>query len=49
MASAEKPTTISGGCLCEAIRYTITFPPDHDFLNSVGGGFLAVTLFSITF
>ncbi|KID89435.1 Ribonucleases P/MRP protein subunit [Metarhizium guizhouense ARSEF 977] len=25
------PTTISGGCLCEGVRYTITFPADHDF------------------
>ena len=26
---------VQGGCLCEAIRYTITFPPDHDFSKSV--------------
>jgi hypothetical protein len=27
--------SVQGGCLCEAVRYTITFPPDHDFSKSV--------------
>ncbi|KAH6888126.1 Mss4-like protein [Thelonectria olida] len=25
------PESITGGCLCGAIRYTITFPPNHSF------------------
>ncbi|OAA75254.1 Mss4-like protein [Akanthomyces lecanii RCEF 1005] len=29
--TTELPTRVSGGCLCEALRYTITFPQDHDF------------------
>ncbi|OAR01902.1 hypothetical protein LLEC1_06512 [Akanthomyces lecanii] len=29
--AAELPTSVSGGCLCNGIRYTITFPPGHDF------------------
>ncbi|OAA55626.1 Mss4-like protein [Cordyceps fumosorosea ARSEF 2679] len=32
--TTELPTTVSGGCLCEGVRYTITFPPDHDFLRA---------------
>ncbi|KAI1212696.1 glutathione-dependent formaldehyde-activating GFA [Annulohypoxylon truncatum] len=28
-----KPTSITGGCLCGAIRYKVDFPSDHDFLN----------------
>ncbi|KAJ6439282.1 glutathione-dependent formaldehyde-activating enzyme domain-containing protein [Purpureocillium lavendulum] len=36
MASTEKPKTISGGCLCESVRYTITVPPDHDFDDAIG-------------
>ncbi|ATY60900.1 putative glutathione-dependent formaldehyde-activating protein [Cordyceps militaris CM01] len=28
------PTRVSGGCLCQGVRYTITFPPSHDFLNA---------------
>ena len=34
-ASMMAPTTISGGCLCEGVRYTITFPADHDFTAQV--------------
>ncbi|KAJ3493092.1 hypothetical protein NLG97_g4956 [Lecanicillium saksenae] len=30
--SSELPTRVSGGCLCEKIRYTVNFPEDHDFL-----------------
>ncbi|KAH8676966.1 Mss4-like protein [Ilyonectria robusta] len=29
--SSDTPESITGGCLCGAIRYTITFPPDHPF------------------
>lgn len=29
-----KPTTITGGCLCAALRYTVTLPPSHDFPSS---------------
>lgn len=25
------PKTITGGCLCTAVRYRVTFPPNHDF------------------
>lgn len=35
MSTTDKPSSISGGCLCEAVRYNITFPSDHDFLKSV--------------
>lgn len=39
MASGEKlvqkPETITGGCVCESVRYVVTFPPDHDFAHSV--------------
>jgi len=35
MSSAEKPNVIYGGCLCESVRYTVTFPPDHDFAKAV--------------
>ncbi|KAL7930408.1 Mss4-like protein [Trichoderma chlorosporum] len=34
MTSNEKPEAITGGCLCASVRYTVTFPPDHDFANS---------------
>lgn len=30
-----KPSTITGGCLCGAIRYQVDFPEDHDFLDNV--------------
>ncbi|GJN73889.1 glutathione-dependent formaldehyde-activating enzyme domain-containing protein [Purpureocillium lilacinum] len=36
MASSDKPKTISGGCLCGSVRYTITVPPDHDFDDAIG-------------
>ncbi|KAJ6444095.1 ribonucleases P/MRP protein subunit [Purpureocillium lavendulum] len=26
--------TIRGGCLCESVRYTINFPPDHEFIKA---------------
>jgi hypothetical protein len=26
-----KPKFITGGCLCEALRYRIDFPENHDF------------------
>lgn len=35
MSSTDKPETITGGCVCASVRYTVTFPPDHDFTNSV--------------
>ncbi|KAM0356008.1 hypothetical protein ACHAPU_000401 [Fusarium lateritium] len=31
MASEEYPTSVSGGCLCGSVRYTITLPPSHDW------------------
>ncbi|KAK7972957.1 glutathione-dependent formaldehyde-activating enzyme [Apiospora saccharicola] len=30
----RKPRTISGGCLCRAVRYKVDFKEDHDFLKS---------------
>ncbi|KAF7552084.1 hypothetical protein G7046_g7526 [Stylonectria norvegica] len=36
MASPTTPSTITGGCLCGSIRYTVTFPPSHDFSTAVG-------------
>lgn len=35
MAKDTKPHVVQGGCLCGSVRYTITFPPDHDFASSV--------------
>lgn len=35
MASQDRPAEIKGGCLCEAVRYKITFPTDHKFENGV--------------
>ncbi|KAK8141743.1 hypothetical protein G3M48_009975 [Beauveria asiatica] len=32
--TTELPSRVSGGCLCKGIRYTITFPKDHDFMRS---------------
>lgn len=29
------PTSVSGGCLCEKIRYTVTFPKGHSFIDAV--------------
>ncbi|KAI8675248.1 CENP-V/GFA domain-containing protein [Fusarium keratoplasticum] len=34
MASEEYPTTVSGGCLCGSVRYTVTFPASHDWKRS---------------
>ncbi|KAF5004006.1 hypothetical protein FDECE_9472 [Fusarium decemcellulare] len=34
MASEEYPTTVSGGCLCGSVRYSVTFPPSHDWKKS---------------
>jgi hypothetical protein len=34
-SSNEKPETITGGCVCGSVRYIVTFPPNHDFANSV--------------
>jgi len=34
MPTDAKPETIEGGCLCEGVRYKITFPPDHDFAKA---------------
>ncbi|KAI1339287.1 glutathione-dependent formaldehyde-activating GFA [Xylariaceae sp. FL0016] len=36
VANFPKPTSITGGCLCGAIRYRVDFPKDHDFLKSSG-------------
>ncbi|KAK2026939.1 glutathione-dependent formaldehyde-activating enzyme [Colletotrichum zoysiae] len=36
MSSAElgpKPKTVAGGCLCAALRYSVTFPASHDFAS----------------
>ncbi|KAL7816636.1 Mss4-like protein [Trichoderma gracile] len=33
-SSDDRPKTITGGCVCASVRYTVTFPPDHDFANS---------------
>ena len=30
-----KPKYVTGGCLCESLRYRIDFPEDHDFEKSV--------------
>ncbi|CEJ81210.1 hypothetical protein VHEMI01352 [[Torrubiella] hemipterigena] len=32
----SKPTEITGGCLCESVRYTIKFPANHDWDDCVG-------------
>ncbi|KAF9873792.1 duf636 domain protein [Colletotrichum karsti] len=29
-----KPTTLTGGCLCAKLRYTVTLPATHDFVKS---------------
>lgn len=29
------PARATGGCLCGAIRYTVVFPPGHDFVSNV--------------
>ncbi|KAM0258180.1 hypothetical protein ACHAQJ_003948 [Trichoderma viride] len=34
-SSNEIPETITGGCVCGSIRYIVTFPPNHDFANSI--------------
>ncbi|KAM3524873.1 hypothetical protein NHJ13051_004287 [Beauveria bassiana] len=34
--TTELPSCVTGGCLCKGIRYTITFPKDHDFMRSSG-------------
>ncbi|KAK5653924.1 hypothetical protein OQA88_7849 [Cercophora sp. LCS_1] len=34
MADFPTPKYITGGCLCGALRYEVTFPPDHDFKSS---------------
>lgn len=35
MSSPSTPSSIQGGCLCRSVRYTITFPPNHDFSKAV--------------
>ncbi|CRK19005.1 putative glutathione-dependent formaldehyde-activating enzyme like protein [Verticillium longisporum] len=54
MSLGPIPETITGSCLCTALRYKITFPPSHDFAaasrlcqctqcrKQTGGLFLAV-------
>ncbi|KAL2143801.1 hypothetical protein VTI28DRAFT_10016 [Corynascus sepedonium] len=32
--SFPAPKFITGGCLCNSIRYRVDFPPDHDFTAS---------------
>ncbi|KAI1448977.1 glutathione-dependent formaldehyde-activating GFA [Annulohypoxylon stygium] len=32
----KKPTSVTGGCLCSAIKYKVDFPNDHDFLKLSG-------------
>ncbi|EQB57394.1 glutathione-dependent formaldehyde-activating enzyme [Colletotrichum gloeosporioides Cg-14] len=29
-----KPTTLTGGCLCAKLRYTVTLPRSHDFVKN---------------
>lgn len=43
-----KPTFITGGCLCGALRYRVEFPEDHDFLKSVSLSILQLTLASMS-
>lgn len=45
----ETPTSITGGCLCEALRYKITFPPNHDFAKAVRPQIFPPTVHSWTF
>jgi hypothetical protein len=33
--SMRKSLTITGGCLCGDVRYSVAFPPDHDFHKAV--------------
>lgn len=40
--SSDTPESITGGCLCGAIRYTITFPPDHPFKDQVRLPFISI-------
>lgn len=40
----DKPSSITGGCLCEGIRYTMTFPDNHDFTKSVRAVFCTLYL-----
>lgn len=38
MSSIEelpKPSRVTGGCLCGAVRYRLDFPPDYDFAKNV--------------
>ncbi|KAK4125984.1 hypothetical protein N657DRAFT_568464 [Parathielavia appendiculata] len=35
-ASFPKPKFITGGCLCNSLRYRVNFPDDHDFEASFG-------------
>lgn len=35
MPDLPKPKTITGGCLCGAIRYRVNFPNGHDLAEDV--------------
>lgn len=43
MTVMEKPTMVSGGCLCGSVRYTITFPADHDWDDCVSSDVVLTT------
>ena len=38
--SFPTPKFITGGCLCNNLRYRVDFPADHDFENSVSSPYL---------
>ncbi|KAF4333112.1 glutathione-dependent formaldehyde-activating GFA [Fusarium beomiforme] len=36
-SSTSPPRILEGGCLCESVRYKISFPQDHDFSKDTFG------------